>query len=158
LGVGDQVQIIGVGQTGVVVGGPDRDGNFLVQVSSLKVNVPRDRLARPAKVSKAPRGSASTPVLITTPYLDVDTSGVSSEIHLRGLTVDLALADLDRYLDQAFIAGLGEVRVIHGKGTGKLRREVQRFLSSHPLVDSYRLGGHGEGSFGVTMVTLKRKR
>ena len=79
---------------------------------------------------------------------------ISDEVHLRHLTVDEALLKLDDYLNDAFMAGLYQVRVIHGKGTGTLRQEVQRLLSKHPLVKSYRLGGYGEGGVGVTMVEL----
>ncbi len=81
---------------------------------------------------------------------------VPDEIHLRRLTIDEALLKLDQYLNDAFMAGLYQVRVIHGKGTGSLRQAVQEQLSQHPLVKSYRLGGYGEGGTGVTMVELAR--
>ena len=78
----------------------------------------------------------------------------SGEIHLRRLTVDEALIKLDKYLNDAFMAGLWQVRVVHGKGTGTLRLETHRTLARHPLVKSYRLGGYGEGGVGVTIVEL----
>ena len=74
--------------------------------------------------------------------------------YLRQLTVDDALLKLDKYLNDAFMAGLYQVRVIHGKGTGTLRQAVQEQLSQHPLVKSYRLGDYGEGGAGVTIVEL----
>ena len=77
-----------------------------------------------------------------------------SEVHLRRLTVDEALLKLDQYLNDAFMAGLYQVRVIHGKGTGTLRQAVWEQLGKHPLVKSYRLGGYGEGGAGVTIVEL----
>ncbi len=77
-----------------------------------------------------------------------------SEVHLRQLTVDEALLKLDKYLNDALMAGLWQVRVVHGKGTGTLRQAVQTALDSHPLVKSYRLGGYGEGGAGVTIVEL----
>ena len=77
-----------------------------------------------------------------------------NEVHLRRLTVDEALLKLDQYLDDAFMAGLYQVRVIHGKGTGTLRQAVREQLSRHPLVKSYRPGGYGEGGAGVTIVEL----
>jgi len=77
-----------------------------------------------------------------------------SEVHLRHLTVDEALLKLDKYLNDAFMAGLWQVRVVHGKGTGTLRQAAHRALAQHPLVKSYRLGGYGEGGAGVTIVEL----
>ena len=82
------------------------------------------------------------------------TSPPSSEVHLRHLTVDEALLKLDKYLNDAFMAGLWQVRVVHGKGTGTLRQAAHRALAQHPLVKSYRLGGYGEGGVGVTIVEL----
>ena len=76
------------------------------------------------------------------------------EVHLRQLTVDEALLKLDKYLNNAFMAGLYQVRVIHGKGTGTLRQAVREELAKHPLVKSYRAAGYGEGGAGVTIVEL----
>jgi len=82
----------------------------------------------------------------------------TSEILLRHLTVDEALLKLDQSLHDAFVGGLYQVRVVHGKGgTGILKREVRRRLDSHPLVKSYRPGGRGEGGLGVTVVELAEK-
>ncbi len=78
----------------------------------------------------------------------------SSEVHLRHLTVDEALLKLDKYLNDAFMAGLWQIRVVHGKGTGTLRQATHKALTQHPLVKSYRLGGYGEGGTGVTVVEL----
>ena len=80
-----------------------------------------------------------------------------NEVHLRQLTVDEALLKLDQYLHDAFMAGLYQVRIIHGKGTGTLRRVVQERLAKHPLVKSYRPGDYGEGGDGVTIVQLAEK-
>ena len=81
----------------------------------------------------------------------------TDEVHLRRLTVDEALLKLDRYLDSAFMTGLLQVRVIHGKGTGTLRQVIREHLGKHPLVESYRPGGYGEGGAGVTIVALVSK-
>jgi len=80
-----------------------------------------------------------------------------NEVHLRRLTVDEALIKLDQYLNDAFMAGLNQVRVVHGKGTGTLRQIVWERLAKHPLVKSYRLGLYGEGGEGVTVVELARR-
>ncbi len=79
------------------------------------------------------------------------------EIHLRRLTVDEALRQLDKYLNDAFMAGLYQVKVVHGKGTGTLRQVVREQLAKHPLVKSYRPGDYGEGGAGVTIVELVLK-
>ena len=76
------------------------------------------------------------------------------EVHLRHLIVEEALLKLDKYLDGAFMAGLYRVRIIHGKGTGTLCRLVRERLAKHPLVESYRPGGYGEGGNGVTIAEL----
>ncbi len=79
---------------------------------------------------------------------------VDDEVRLRHMTVDEALLKLDRYLNDAFMSGRYQVRVIHGKGGGTLREAVRRDLSGHSLVKSFRPGGYGEGGAGVTMVEL----
>ncbi|MDP2730021.1 MAG: Smr/MutS family protein [Dehalococcoidales bacterium] len=80
-----------------------------------------------------------------------------NEVRLRHLTVDEALEKLDQYLHDAFVAGLYQVKVIHGKGTGTLRQVVRAELAKHPLVKSYRPGKYGEGEAGVTVVELASK-
>lgn len=82
---------------------------------------------------------------------------VDRELRLRHLTVDEALWRLDQYLYDAFMAGLSSVRIVHGKGTGKLRHAVHESLAKHPLVKSYRLGDYGEGDYGVTIVELTNR-
>jgi DNA mismatch repair protein MutS2 len=82
---------------------------------------------------------------------------VDRELLLRRLTTEEALYRLDQYLYDAFMAGLPSVRIVHGKGTGKLRRAVQESLAKHPLVKSYRLGDYGEGDYGVTVVNLMNR-
>ena len=79
---------------------------------------------------------------------------VDRELQLRHLTTDEALFRLDQYLNDAFMAGLPSVRIVHGKGMGKLRRAVHESLAKHPLVKYYRLGDYGEGDYGVTIAEL----
>jgi DNA mismatch repair protein MutS2 len=80
-----------------------------------------------------------------------------NEVRLRHLTVDEALLKLDQYLHDAFLAGLYQVKIIHGKGTGTLRQAACEHLSHHPLVKSYRSGKYGEGGGGVTIAELAEK-
>jgi len=79
---------------------------------------------------------------------------VDRELRIRRLTVDEALFRLEQYLNDAFMAGLPSVRIVHGKGTGMLRQAVHEVLAKHPLVKSFRLGDYGEGDYGVTIVEL----
>jgi len=86
----------------------------------------------------------------------VKSGTVRTEIDIRGYNIEEAVVKVDKYIDDAVIAGLHEVSIIHGKGTGALRKGVQDFLRTHAHVDSFRLGRYGEGETGVTIVTLKR--
>ncbi len=79
---------------------------------------------------------------------------LSPELRLRRLRVEEALLKLDKYLNDAFLDNIPSVRIVHGKGTGTLRRAVHQALSEHPLVKSFRLGDWGEGGTGVTIVEL----
>ena len=87
----------------------------------------------------------------------MDTTPPEPEVMLRRLKVDEALTKLDQFLNDAFIAGMFSVRVVHGKGTGTLRLEVRRELGRHPLVESFRPADPWEGGAGVTVVRLSRK-
>ena len=87
----------------------------------------------------------------------INITPAADEVRLRQLTVDEALIKLNQYLNDAFVAGLYQVKVIHGKGTGTLRQVVREQLAKHPLVKSYRPGGYGEGGTGVTMVELAER-
>ena len=78
----------------------------------------------------------------------------SSELHLRQLTTENALIQLEKFINDAFMAGLSRVKIIHGKGTGTLRRAIQGQLGQHSLVGSYYLADHADGGAGVTIVEL----
>ncbi|MDL2297887.1 Smr/MutS family protein, partial [Synergistaceae bacterium OttesenSCG-928-D05] len=81
--------------------------------------------------------------------------GVPSSIMIRGMTIDEAMPMVEQYLDQAYRAGYGSVTIIHGRGEGILRREVQALCKRTSYVADYKLGGAGEGGYGVTVVTFK---
>ena len=150
---GDDVLVASLGQRGTVQEAPDARGDVEVQVGALKVRVPRGDLRRadgaapPAAPPAAARGVSAFERAASVP----------ATIHLRRMTADEALAELDKYLDDATLAGLPRVTVIHGKGTGALRRAVHEYLAHHPEVASYRLGGDGEGGSGATIVELGRR-
>ena len=80
---------------------------------------------------------------------------ISPEINVIGLNIEEATQIVDKYLDDANLSKLETVRIVHGKGTGKLRTGIHSFLKKHPHVKSFRMGTYGEGEMGVTVVTLK---
>ena len=145
---GDLVVIPRFNAEGYVLEGSNGNNDVLVQMGALKVNLPLHELRRGAKQKKA--GTIS----IKSPSLELK-SELSPELHLRGLRVDEAIEKVDKYLDSAYLAGLPNVNLIHGKGTGALRDALRQYLTQHPFVGSYRTGGYYEGGTGVTVVTFK---
>ena len=153
---GDTVKILSMGMTGTVTSLPDHKGNVFVQCGVIRSQVNINDLV----YAKEKETEEKKPVLQRT---RTGTSGiklskslsVSGEINLLGKTVDEALPELDKYLDDAYLAHLPSVRVVHGKGTGALRNAVQNHLKRVKYVKSYRLGEYGEGDAGVTIVTFK---
>ncbi|WP_235906567.1 endonuclease MutS2 [Porcincola intestinalis] len=152
LQVGDSVKVLSLNLKGIVRSLPDKSGNIDVQMGILHsvVNVKDIELLDEVSI-KGPsyEHTATGKVRIS------KSVSVSPEINLLGMTVDEAVSVLDKYLDDAAIAHLDEVRVVHGKGTGALRAGVQNFLRKNKHVQSYRLGEYGEGDTGVTIVKLK---
>ncbi len=146
---GQPVRIVSLGQDGVLMAAPSGD-DALVQAGGLRLHVPLDDLrpaAAPLPAAKAPRRGGG-PMAAVLPQAAV-------ECDLRGMRADAALARADKALDDAVLAGLTEIRLIHGKGTGVLRQVVAEFLRGHPQVAGFRLGGTGEGGDGATVVTLR---
>jgi DNA mismatch repair protein MutS2 len=146
LRTGDAVLVRAVGQRGSVVEPPDANGNVQVQVGILKVTVPVAELERAREELVTLTHYVPTRPILRGP--------VPAELHLRGLRVDAAVYELDRYLDRAAMAHHTQVRIVHGKGTGAIRAAVHERLKVHPLVKSFRLGEAGEGDSGVTIVEL----
>jgi len=144
---GDTVKVTTLNVTGTVL--QLTQDEAVVQAGAIRVTVPREALRRidEKPVSKAP--------LVSVPVNLSRAANISPEIMLRMQRVDEALANLDQYLSEAYAAGLQQVRVIHGKGTGTLRKAVREYLNTHPLVASYRGADATEGGDGVTIVTLK---
>ena len=150
---GDSVKILSMGLQGIVSTLPDHKGNLFVQCGIIRsqVNISDLALADEDTPSNAPSVQRSQ-----TSRMKMSKSlSVSPEINLLGKTVDEALAELDKYLDDAYLAHLSTVRVVHGKGTGALRSAVQSHLKRIKYVKSFRLGEYGEGDAGVTIVTFK---
>lgn len=131
----------------IVVSMPDNKGEVQVEAGIMKINVKLKDLrkveATPVKKEKKKR------------ELKLNLKSVESRIDLRGMDAEEACYRTDKYLDEAYMANLGEVTVVHGKGTGILRKAINDMLKRHPHVKSYRLGVYGEGGDGVTIVELK---
>ena len=145
---GDTVNIVTLDQKATVLSAPDSKGEVMVQAGVMKLNVKlKDiRLIEEKKAAAPTSGKFGLGA----------GKQVGLELDVRGMLVDEANIMVDRYLDDAYNAGLSEVNIIHGKGTGALRAGVQAFLKRHPLVKGYRMGSYGEGDAGVTVVTLKK--
>ena len=150
--IGDSVKVLSLNLTGTVSTLPNAKGDLFVQMGILRSQVNIKDLER-----------MDEPV-ITGPNLTKTSSGkikmsktasISPEINLIGKTVDEAISALDKYLDDACLSHLSQVRVVHGKGTGALRQAVHSHLKHLKYVKSYRLGAFGEGDAGVTIVEFK---
>ncbi len=151
---GDAVVVASLGQRGVVQASPDARGDVEVQVGPLKMRVPKDELRLDAAGGE-PRGPLRVAGAAIEPGgVTARTSSVPVSLHLRGKRAEEALAELDKYLDDAALAGLPRVVVVHGKGTGTLRRAVHEYLAHHPGVASFRLAPDAEGGSGATIVDL----
>ncbi|NMB44999.1 MAG: endonuclease MutS2 [Firmicutes bacterium] len=123
-------------------------GEALVQVGPLRVNLPVEELS----VTEEKRTATGLGGNVS--LQSNKAAQISSELDLRGMTVQEAKDRVDKYLDDALLAGLSRCRIIHGKGTGALRSAIRSQLEAHPLVKAYRLGGPGEGGDGVTVAEL----
>ena len=134
-------------QTVVIISMPDNKGDVQVEAGIMKINVKLKDL-RKTKVTKAEKVKKKREVKL-------NLSNIESRVDLRGLDSEEACYKADKYLDDAYRANLGEVTIVHGKGTGVLRNAITVMLKRHPHVKSFRLGVYGEGGDGVTVVQLK---
>ena len=153
LSLGDTVKVLSLNLKGTVSSHPDSKGYLFVQMGIIR-----------SKVHISDLELVDEPV-ITTPSMQRTGAGkirmskaasISTEINLLGKTVDEAVAELDKYLDDAYIAHMKSVRIVHGKGTGALRKGVHNYLKRQKHVASFRLGEFGEGDAGVTIVEFKK--
>lgn len=155
---GQEVEIAELGQIATVVSLPDKHGMVEVRAGILKTKVPLSGLKSPDKRAAQPQktGSRSMPQRpARTATVDRAERTSSMEINLLGLSVDEALMEADQFIDHAVMSGQTMVYLIHGKGTGALRKAIHAHLRGHKNVQSYRLGRYGEGEDGVTVVELK---
>lgn len=151
--LGESVKVLSMNLTGTVISLPDSRGNVTVQMGILQSQVSITDLEiideKPSYLQKTARQTSKGKMKMGKSLT------VSPEINLLGKTVDEAIAELDKYLDDASLAHLSSVRIVHGKGTGALRAGIHKYLKRQKHVKSFRLGAFGEGDAGVTIAELK---
>jgi len=153
LRLGESVKVLSLNLNGTVSSLPDAKGNLFVQMGILRSQVHisdleiigEDTGITAKQMQKTSSGKMKMNKTMT----------ISSEINLLGKTVDEAIMELDKYLDDAYLSHLNQVRVVHGKGTGALRSGIHQYLKRQKHIKSYRLGEFGEGDAGVTIVEFK---
>lgn len=145
--VGDEVMVTSFGQKGTVLEKVNND-EFLVQIGIMKMKVKREDMHVQNSVQQKPQA---------TPYTSVKrrSDNIKMDLDLRGYNVEDGIREIDQFLDDALLAGLHSVSIIHGHGTGVLRKGVHEYLRHHRNVKSFRLGGQGEGGVGATIAELK---
>ncbi|MBR3599741.1 MAG: Smr/MutS family protein, partial [Lachnospiraceae bacterium] len=153
LKVGNRVKVLTLDQNGEILSLPDAKGDLMVQVGLLKVAVNVKNLmliqeGTPKKKTQSPKSKYGS-------MYKSKAMNISLSINVRGKNLDDAIMDVDKYLDDAYIAGLKEVTVIHGRGEGILRSGLQDMFKRHKHVSSFRKGAFNEGGDGVTVITLK---
>lgn len=149
LKAGDEVRVVGIDKTGTVLKTADKDGDVSVRIGMITTKVSESKLRLIEKKSKKTekKTGAVTKTLVQKTF--------KAEIDLRGMTGDEAWFAVDKYIDDAYMAGFFTVSLIHGKGTGALRQALWTALKKEPRVASFRLGGYGEGDGGVTIIEIK---
>ncbi|CAI8983452.1 Endonuclease MutS2 [Brevibacillus sp. IT-7CA2] len=145
--VGDEVMVTSFGQKGTVLEKVNNE-EFLVQIGIMKMKVKRDDMHVQNSIQQKPQAA---------PYTSVKrrSDNIKMDLDLRGYNVEDSIREIDQFLDDALLAGLHSVSIIHGHGTGVLRKGVHEYLRSHRNVKSFRLGGQGEGGVGATIAELK---
>ena len=154
---GDMVKVVSMGLKGTISSAPDAKGDLFVQcgIMRTKVNIKdlvlinEDAMPAGNKSFKKQSGSNGSRIGMN------KTATLSTEINLIGKTVDEAIAELDKYLDDAYLSHAPSVRIVHGKGTGALRKAVHAHLKRMKNVKEFHLGEFGEGDAGVTIVTFE---
>ena len=156
--LGEDVRIISLNMEGTINSLPDSRGNLFVQCGIMRMQAKVDDiefLDKPNIIAPGMKFSTKSSSSKSHGKSLSKASTMSMEINLLGKTVDEALAELDKYLDDAYLSHLSSVRVVHGKGTGALRTAVHNYLRKVSYVNSYRLAEYGEGDAGVTIVEFK---
>lgn len=140
-------------KNGIITSLPNDSNEVEIQIGFLKTNVNIDKLMKTKNNINTQTKSSNT---TSKNNAITKSKTISPEINVIGLNVEEATQIVDKYLDDANLSKLETIRIVHGKGTGKLRIGIHSFLKKHPHVKSFRIGNYGEGEMGVTVVTLKK--
>lgn len=146
---GEDVNIITLRQEGTVISSDDKKKEAVVQVGVMKMTLPYKSLKKISKKEK------STVTKATRKVIKSKSGNIKREVDLRGMNLEEAIYEVEKYLDDATMAGHDEVTIIHGVGTGVLKKGITEILKKNPHVKSMRKGEYGEGGMGVTIVTIK---
>ena len=149
--VGDIVMLADIEQEGIVTKLPDKDNMVTIDAGILKTKTP---LSNVRLINKRSSKKPDQKMLRRNVKSNA-TASAKTEIDIRGMNVEEALLDLDRFIDECVLLNIEQVTIIHGKGTGVLRSGVHSHLKNHGNIASFRLGKYGEGESGVTIVVLK---
>ena len=153
LRVGDNVLIFDINKTAQVVSVDEKKKSVEVVAGNIKTRV---KISNIRLLDKAPKQNVNKPRNVSSSSFESrQNMKAETKVDLRGMDSEEAIMTLDKYLDTAFRLGIGEFTVVHGKGTGVLRKAVQQYLKKNKFIKSYRLGTFGEGEDGVTIVQIK---
>ena len=147
---GQRVRVKTLRQEGMVLGKADESGIVEVQIKMGKLRLPQEELELTARASEP----LSSPIFFHR-VPEGEGSQIRAELNLIGKRREEAIATAEKYLDEVGLAGLKEVRIIHGKGTGILRKGIEEMLRAHPWVEGFHLASFNEGGTGATVVRLK---
>lgn len=149
LNLGDTVKIVNLNQKGYVLTLPDEQGNLMVQAGIMKVNVNINNLSIDIEEKQTTKNKTNL-------HLSNEKAlSISSQVDVRGQSLEEAMMNVDKYIDDAYLTGAGQITIIHGKGTGILRTGISQMLRSNSHVKSYRIGAFNEGGNGATIVEIK---
>lgn len=151
LKVGDRVTLADMGSAAVVTALANKKGLVEVLAGSIKMRTPESNIRLSAASEKQPKRT----VPAKAEHVFIPADGAKSECDLRGMNVEEAITEIDRHIDLCMRNGLNTIHIIHGKGTGVLRKGVQEYLRKNKFIKSYRLGTYGEGESGVTIAEIK---
>lgn len=151
--IGQEVFYAKLNSNGTILSLPNKSNEVKLQIGSMNMNVKLEDLTSLKSSRVSSNSGYNKPSSIS--FSNNKAQSISSEINVIGLNVDQAIPIIDKYLDDCSMANLEQARIVHGKGTGKLRIGIHNFLKKHPHVKSFRLGTFGEGEMGVTIVYLK---
>ncbi len=145
--VGMKAYLPSIDQEVTIISVPDKKENVVVQSGIVKLTIHISQLEKIEEIKEKPKLKISV-------FSENKAKDISTEINLIGMTSDEAIERLEKYLDDAYLAGIKTVRIVHGKGSGVLRRKIHEYLKTNPNIENYRVGVYGEGDFGVTIVEI----